>query len=65
MNRDTLYSSGVFDLDAAPLTISLPDAEKRVMSMQASHRSVLSDTPDYPSWVSDHEVAHVPRTSKP
>ena len=34
MNRDTLYSSGVFDLEAAPLTISLPDAGKRFMSMQ-------------------------------
>lgn len=34
MNRDTLYSSGVFDLDAAPVTISLPDAGKRFMSMQ-------------------------------
>ncbi|MDD1536431.1 MULTISPECIES: DUF1254 domain-containing protein [unclassified Bradyrhizobium] len=34
MNRDTLYSSGVFDLDAGPLTIKLPDAGKRFMSMQ-------------------------------
>ncbi|WP_298872500.1 DUF1254 domain-containing protein [uncultured Bradyrhizobium sp.] len=34
MNRDTLYSQGVFDLDAAPLTIKLPDAGKRFMSMQ-------------------------------
>jgi Protein of unknown function (DUF1254) len=34
MNRDTLYSSGVFDLDAAPLTITLPDTGKRFMSMQ-------------------------------
>jgi len=34
MNRDTLYSSGVFDLDAAPLTITLPDAGGRFMSMQ-------------------------------
>jgi para-nitrobenzyl esterase len=34
MNRDTLYSSGVFDLEAAPLTITLPDARKRFMSMQ-------------------------------
>lgn len=34
MNRDTLYSSGVFDLDAAPLTVTLPDAGKRFMSMQ-------------------------------
>jgi hypothetical protein len=24
-NRDTLYSTGVFDLDAGPVTISLPD----------------------------------------
>ena len=34
MNRDTLYSSGVFDLDAAPVTVTLPDAGKRFMSMQ-------------------------------
>jgi hypothetical protein len=34
MNRDTLYSSGVFDLDAAPVTITLPDPENRFMSMQ-------------------------------
>jgi para-nitrobenzyl esterase len=34
MNRDTLYSSGVFDLEAAPLTITLPDTGKRFMSMQ-------------------------------
>ncbi len=25
LNRDTLYSSGVFDLDAAPVTITLPE----------------------------------------
>ena len=34
LNRDTLYSSGVFDLDAGPVTIALPDAGKRFMSMQ-------------------------------
>lgn len=34
MNRDTLYSSGVFDLDAAPVTITLPDSGKRYMAMQ-------------------------------
>ncbi|WP_243378044.1 DUF1254 domain-containing protein [Stenotrophomonas indicatrix] len=34
MNRDTLYSSGVFDLDAGPLTIVLPDPGSRFMSMQ-------------------------------
>ncbi len=34
MNRDTLYSSGVFDLDAGPVTIKLPDPGKRFRSMQ-------------------------------
>jgi hypothetical protein len=34
MNRDTLYSAAVFDLDAGPVTITLPDAGKRFMSMQ-------------------------------
>jgi hypothetical protein len=34
LNRDTLYSSAVFDLDAAPVTITLPDAGKRFRSMQ-------------------------------
>src|SRR4029077_12662945 len=34
MNRDTLYSCAVFDLDAAPVTITLPDAGSRFMSMQ-------------------------------
>jgi para-nitrobenzyl esterase len=35
MNRDTLYSSGVFDLDAGPVTITLPEAGSRYMSVQA------------------------------
>lgn len=35
MNRDTLYSSAIFDLDAAPVTVTLPDAGGRFMSMQA------------------------------
>jgi hypothetical protein len=34
LNRDTLYSFGVFDLDAAPVTVSLPDAGKRFMAVQ-------------------------------
>ncbi|WP_378946526.1 DUF1254 domain-containing protein [Mesorhizobium sp. ANAO-SY3R2] len=34
LNRDTLYSSAVFDLEAGPVTITLPDAGKRFMSMQ-------------------------------
>ncbi|RUM27017.1 DUF1254 domain-containing protein [Rhizobium vallis] len=33
-NRDTLYSAALFDLDAGPVTITLPDASKRFMSMQ-------------------------------
>jgi hypothetical protein len=33
MNRDTLYSSGVFDLDAGPVTITLPDPGRRFMSL--------------------------------
>ena len=31
-NRDTLYSPGVFDLEAGPVTITLPDPDKRFMS---------------------------------
>ena len=34
LNRDTLYSAGVFDLDAGPVTITLPEAGQRFMSMQ-------------------------------
>lgn len=33
-NRDTLYSAAVFDLDAGPVTVTIPDAGKRFMSMQ-------------------------------
>src|ERR1043166_4401168 len=33
-NRDTLYSFAIVDLDAAPVTITLPDAGKRFMGMQ-------------------------------
>src|SRR5580704_9298749 len=34
LNRDTLYSGAVFDLDAGPVTVTLPDAGKRFMSLQ-------------------------------
>ena len=34
LNRDTLYSFGVFDLDAGPVTVTMPDAGKRFMSLQ-------------------------------
>ena len=33
-NRDTLYSLAIFDLDAGPVTITLPNAGQRFMSLQ-------------------------------
>jgi hypothetical protein len=33
-NRDTLYSLAVFDFEAGPVTVTLPDAGKRFMVMQ-------------------------------
>jgi hypothetical protein len=33
LNRDTLYSFGVFDLDAGPVTVNLPDTNGRFMSL--------------------------------
>ena len=32
-NRDTIYSTAVFDLDAGPVTVTLPDAGNRFMTM--------------------------------
>lgn len=34
MNRDTLYSIGIYDLDAGPVTVTLPDSKDRFTSMQ-------------------------------
>src|SRR6187397_259398 len=34
-NRDTLYSEAVFDLDAGPVKITMPNAGKRFMSVMA------------------------------
>jgi hypothetical protein len=34
LNRDTLYSSAAFDLDAGPVTITLPDTGTRFQSLQ-------------------------------
>src|SRR5215472_6076414 len=34
VNRDTLYSPAVVDLDAGPVTVTLPDGGNRFMSMQ-------------------------------
>src|SRR6266403_649840 len=36
-NRDTLYSFAIVDLDAGPVTITLPDAGKRFMGMQVAN----------------------------
>lgn len=34
LNRDTLYSMATFDLEAGPVTVTLPNAGNRFMSMQ-------------------------------
>ncbi len=49
LNRDTLYSSAVFDLDAGPVTITIPDAGRRFVSMQ------VFDEDQY-----THQVAYKP-----
>jgi len=51
LNRDTLYSFGVFDLAAAPVTVTLPDAGKRFMSLM-----IINE---------DHYVPFVAYDSKP
>ncbi len=33
LNRDTLYSSALFDLDAGPVTVTMPDPGERFMSL--------------------------------
>jgi hypothetical protein len=42
MNRDTLYSGSIFDLEAGPVTITLPDTGKRFMSMLAVSEDAFS-----------------------
>src|SRR6266404_159077 len=41
-NRDTLYSFAVFDFDAGPVTVTLPDAGKRFMVMQVVNEDQYS-----------------------
>jgi hypothetical protein len=50
LNRDTLYSFGVFDLAAAPVTVTLPDAGKRFMSLQ-----IINEDHYVPFVAYDHE----------
>ena len=40
-NRDTLYSTAVFDLDAGPVTITLPDAGNRYYDDDHDRRGSL------------------------
>jgi hypothetical protein len=47
LNRDTLYSAAVFDLDAGPVMITLPDAGKRFMSMQVIDEDQYTSEVDY------------------
>ena len=46
-NRDTLYSFAIVDLDAAPVTITLPDAGKRFMAMQVVNEDQYTRAVDY------------------
>jgi hypothetical protein len=47
MNRDTLYSAAVFDLDAGPVTVALPDAGQRFMSVQLISQDEYSPPAEY------------------
>ena len=47
LNRDTLYSSAIFDLDARPVTIALPDAGKRFRSMQVINEDQYTVSVNY------------------
>jgi len=49
MNRDTLYSSAVCDLDASPVTVTLPDPGKRFMAMQVINEDHYTPTVVYES----------------
>jgi hypothetical protein len=46
-NRDTLYSGAVFDLDAGPMTVVVPDAGTRFMSMQVINEDQYTPTVYY------------------
>lgn len=47
LNRDTLYSAGVFDLKAGPVTITMPNAGKRFMSMQVINQDHYTPMVNY------------------
>ncbi|ODT14596.1 MAG: carboxylesterase [Kaistia sp. SCN 65-12] len=47
LNRDTLYSAAVFDLDAGPATITLPDTGQRFISMQVIDQDQYTHSVNY------------------
>ena len=47
MNRDTLYSSAVIDLDASPARVTLPDAGGRFIAMQVINEDHYTVTVEY------------------
>lgn len=47
MNRDTLYSYAVVDLDASDVTVTLPDAGSRFMGMQVINEDHYTPTVVY------------------
>lgn len=50
LNRDTLYSWAVFDLDAGPVTITMPDSGTRFMSLMSINEDhFIIDTAHRPS----------------
>lgn len=49
LNRDTLYSAAVFDLDAGPVTITIPDVGKRFVSMQVINEDQYTPQVSYGS----------------
>jgi Protein of unknown function (DUF1254) len=58
-NRDTLYSTAVFDLDAGPVTITLPEAGKRFETM------IVIDEEHYVFTVGCVPTTPAVRTSRP
>jgi hypothetical protein len=48
-NRDTLYSFAIVDLDAGPVTITLPDSGKRFMGMQVVNQDQYTPATYYGS----------------
>src|SRR5258707_6475335 len=63
-NRDTLYSLAVFDLDAGPVTITLPDPDKHFMTMQIINEDQYTQ-PVYHGGGSHHLTPEVIRTRHP